>query len=65
MEAVDTDRVGGTFADPFREQNCALLRRALALAARDVGQGDCDRGLARLICWIICADEELKAERKG
>lgn len=41
----------------------ALLRRALMHAAHEASGQNNEAAIARMICWIICADEELKHER--
>jgi hypothetical protein len=44
-------------------ENRLLLRRALMYGAREAAAGDADGAIARVVCWIMAADEQLKEER--
>lgn len=65
MAAIDTDRIAGDMPDLYREENLALLRRALAIAARQAAGGDQAAARARVICWIADANDELKSGARG
>lgn len=65
MTAVDTDRIAGDMPDPYREENLALLRRALMQAAMEAAGGDRRAARMRVICWIADAGDELIREAKG
>jgi hypothetical protein len=46
-------------------ENCRLQRRALMLAAHEAAGCDADGAIARFICWIICADEQLQYTKRA
>lgn len=49
--------------DPYREENLALLRRALMIGALEAAGGDRQAARVSVICWIAAASDEL--EKKG